>query len=238
MPESLVEDPTTGLNDSSPQSSNPNPAHIEPKEKRPIDVAAFDKAMTCISSSNFSICAGSLTCKGSGDDRRVLVILNEKYTQDLWQLPKGRKNIGENSLCATAVRETYEETGYTVQLLAKDISTRATMADGSQGDGPIFIAQTPEPVVLIHYNEPGPGLDGPPVTKVCFFYVATLGGDQVAAVNTQDPGESLTHYWLTCADAMKKLTFRAERMALKVAISYWQRGEGGESGESGESVAK
>ena len=100
---------------------NPNTAHIAHttrKQKRPLDVAAFDNAMACAKSTDFCICAGTVTFKGRGDDIRVLVILNEKYTEDLWQLPKGRKNIGEDALCSTAIRETYEETGYKVKLVS------------------------------------------------------------------------------------------------------------------------
>lgn len=117
----FVENPRTCLHESSPIPLNPNTAHIAHttrKQKRPLDVAAFDNAMACAKSTDFCICAGTVTFKGRGDDIRVLVILNEKYTEDLWQLPKGRKNIGEDALCSTAIRETYEETGYKVKLVS------------------------------------------------------------------------------------------------------------------------
>lgn len=220
----FVENSRTILHDASPISLNPHPAHIihaTRKQKRPLDVAAFDNAMACANSTDFCICAGTVTFKGSGDDRKVLVILNEKYTEDLWQLPKGRKNIGEDALCTTAIRETYEETGYMVQLLAKNILTRATMAKGRQVPGPIFEAQSAEPVAMVHYKEPGPGLEGGPVTKVCFFYVATVRDDALPAKDTQDTDEFLKPFWLTCADALDRLTFGAEKRALEIAMCYW-----------------
>jgi 8-oxo-dGTP pyrophosphatase MutT (NUDIX family) len=40
-------------------------------------------------------------------------------------LPKGRKDVGEQ-LEATAVRETYEETGYIVEVLPHQLTTLAT----------------------------------------------------------------------------------------------------------------
>ncbi|POS74654.1 hypothetical protein DHEL01_v206947 [Diaporthe helianthi] len=214
----FVENPRTMLHDDSSKSSNPSPALTTRKQRRPIDVAAFDNAMACASSVDFSICAGTVTFKGSGDERKVLVVLNRKYTEDLWQLPKGRKSIDEDALFTTAVRETYEETGYRVQLLEKNILTRATSA--KQGSGPIFEAQSAEPVALVHYQEPGEGLQGGPVTKVCFFYVATVGDDVVPATDTQDDEEVLEPTWLTCADALDRLTFAAEKKALEIAMSY------------------
>ncbi|KAG6367356.1 hypothetical protein INS49_001544 [Diaporthe citri] len=220
----FAENPRTCLHESSPKSFNSTAAHITHtarKQKRPLDVAAFDNAMACAKSTDFCICAGTVTFKGRGDDRRALVILNEKYTEDLWQLPKGRKNIGEDALCNTAIRETYEETGYRVQLLSKNILTRATMAKGRQEPGPIFEAQSAEPIAMVHYTEPSPGLEGGPVTKVCFFYVATVREDALPAANTQDTEEVLKPYWLTCADAMERLTFGAERRALEIAMCYW-----------------
>lgn len=219
----FVENPRTCLHDPSPKPFIPNTAHITNtprKQKRPLDVAAFDNAMACANSTDFCICAGTVTFKGRGENRKVLVILNEKYTEDLWQLPKGRKNIGEDALCSTAIRETYEETGYKVQLLAKNIRTRATMAKGKQASGPILEAQSAEPVAMVHYTEPSPLLEGGPVTKVCFFYVATVREDALPAANTQDTDEVLEAYWLTCADAMERLTFGAERRALEIAMCY------------------
>ncbi|KAJ0123301.1 nudix domain-containing protein [Diaporthe amygdali] len=206
--------------ESIPKSFNINTTHNTRRQRKPLDVVAFDNAMACAKSTDFCICAGTVTFKGRGEDSRVLVILNEKYTQDLWQLPKGRKNIGEDALCNTAIRETYEETGYKVQLLSKNILTRATMAKGRKDPGPIFEAQSAEPIAMVHYTEPFPGLAGSPVTKVCFFFVATVRDDAPPAPNTQDVDEVLEAYWLTCADAMERLTFAAERRALEIAMCY------------------
>ncbi|KAI3397815.1 hypothetical protein diail_10348 [Diaporthe ilicicola] len=220
---SFVENPRTcPPEESPPRFLHLNTTHTAQRQRKPLDVVAFDNAMACAKSTDFSICAGTVTFRGRGENSRVLVILNEKYTEDLWQLPKGRKNIGEDALCSTAIRETYEETGYKVSLLAKNILTRATVAKGRQEPpGPIFEAQSAEPVAMVHYTEPSPGLEGGPVTKVCFFFVATVRDDARRGANVQDGDEVLEPYWLTCADAMERLTFGAERRALEIAMCYW-----------------
>jgi 8-oxo-dGTP pyrophosphatase MutT (NUDIX family) len=204
-------------------SSNPNPAPVSHKKrapKKPLDVVAFDNAMHCARSTDFALCAGTVTCRGTGAERRVLVVFNERYTSDLWQLPKGRKNMGEDSLGTTAIRETYEETGYKVELLVRDIPTRATMAEARQGQG-IFEARNTEPIALVFYTEPNLELNERPVTKVCFFFVAAAADDAVQTADTQDIDEYLTPSWLTCAEAMEKLTFTAEKKVLEIAMSYW-----------------
>lgn len=61
--------------------------------------------------------------------RRVLLVYNKR--QGLFQLPKGRKNMGEESLLACAVRETLEETGVRVTPLAVRCGTRATPGEGA-----------------------------------------------------------------------------------------------------------
>jgi hypothetical protein len=54
---------------------------------------------------------------------KVLIIFNRRL--GIWQLPKGRKNIGED-LQSAALRETYEETGVQANLLSLKIRTRST----------------------------------------------------------------------------------------------------------------
>ena len=54
---------------------------------------------------------------------KVLIIFNRRL--GIWQLPKGRKNIGED-LHSAALRETYEETGVPASLLPLMVQTRST----------------------------------------------------------------------------------------------------------------
>ncbi|KAH7019169.1 hypothetical protein EDB80DRAFT_869842 [Ilyonectria destructans] len=55
--------------------------------------------------------------------RKIAILRDTVY--NLIQLPKGRKNIGED-LLATALRETYEETGVRFSALPLKVATRAT----------------------------------------------------------------------------------------------------------------
>ncbi|KAF8335277.1 NUDIX hydrolase domain-like protein [Amanita rubescens] len=63
-------------------------------------------------SESFVISCGTVTL--DIDRSKVLVIYLRKTGE--YCLPKGRKDVGEQ-LEATAVRETYEETGYVIELL-------------------------------------------------------------------------------------------------------------------------
>lgn len=56
---------------------------------------------------------------------KILLALNKP--QGIYQLPKGRKNVGEESLLECAVRETLEETGMVVEPLALRVATRCTV---------------------------------------------------------------------------------------------------------------
>ncbi|KAF7542461.1 hypothetical protein G7Z17_g11547 [Cylindrodendrum hubeiense] len=55
--------------------------------------------------------------------RKIAILRDTAY--NLVQLPKGRKNIGED-LLAAALRETYEETGVRFSALPLKVATRAT----------------------------------------------------------------------------------------------------------------
>lgn len=57
--------------------------------------------------------AGAVLWRGTPENRQVCVIHRPHY--DDWSLPKGKLDAGEN-LLATAAREIYEETGYSVRL--------------------------------------------------------------------------------------------------------------------------
>ncbi|KAF6764047.1 hypothetical protein DFP72DRAFT_787083, partial [Ephemerocybe angulata] len=54
----------------------------------------------------------------------ICVVHNTHRKSNAWILPKGRKDQGE-SMATTAVRETYEETGYPCELFPCTIPTRS-----------------------------------------------------------------------------------------------------------------
>lgn len=59
--------------------------------------------------------AGTVVLHDIGGTRCILLVYRPK--RDDWQLPKGHVELNED-LVAAAVRETKEETGYTVRILA------------------------------------------------------------------------------------------------------------------------
>ncbi|KUI73428.1 Diadenosine hexaphosphate hydrolase [Cytospora mali] len=205
-----------------------NGVHAAQQQRAPINVKALDEAMKCDNSKDFAICAGCVTFIGRGTDRRVLVVHNKKYTEDIWQLPKGRRNIGED-LVQTALRETSEETGCDVEILTVINPTRATRPRKSiqdispdlaatEKDSNIVRAPNMEPVALVSYVDPEPKEGEVPVNKVCFFFVATPKDEHaVLRKDKQDDVERLTPQWVPYADAREILTFKAEQRALELA---------------------
>ncbi len=98
---------------------------------RPLDMEAIDRSMTFHPSFGYTISVGTVTMDFKAN--KVLTIWNKKLK--IFQLPKGRKNIGEGMLDG-AIRETYEETGVRVHPLPLKISTRATLKDGDENGTP------------------------------------------------------------------------------------------------------
>ncbi|KAM0333469.1 hypothetical protein ACHAQA_002131 [Verticillium albo-atrum] len=103
----------------------PTPPRLTPTPTltpTPLGVAALGQPRVFFPSHGFVVSAGTVTVDLA--TRRVLLVFNKR--QGIYQLPKGRKNIGEESLLACAVRETLEETGVRVTPLAVRCGTRAT----------------------------------------------------------------------------------------------------------------
>ncbi|KAM0273908.1 hypothetical protein ACHAQH_008144 [Verticillium albo-atrum] len=93
-----------------------------------LGLAALRQPRIFFPSHGFIVGAGTVTVDLK--TRRVLLVFNKR--QGIFQLPKGRKNVGEESLLACAVRETLEETGVRVTPLAVRCGTRATLGGEMQ----------------------------------------------------------------------------------------------------------
>lgn len=77
-------------------------------------------------SPQFVVCAGTILFRfptNTGETLEICLLYHLRKTEYL--LPKGRKDQREGSLGETAVRETYEETGYPCSLLPVTLFTRA-----------------------------------------------------------------------------------------------------------------
>lgn len=93
-----------------------------PDARQQVDFVALDEEMKFLPNRHFALSASTITFRDPG---QVLLVRNTKYNEAFYTLPGGRKDIGEG-LEETAVRETYEETGYRVRLPSVSILTRAT----------------------------------------------------------------------------------------------------------------
>lgn len=111
---------------------------------------------TQLLSSEFVICAGCILFRhvpnhpaadAAPTARKPLqVCLLRHPLRNEWLLPKGRKDRGE-SLEQTALRETFEETGFPPILLPVGMHTRAPDPAANLKDGPpgMFVPQCAEP---------------------------------------------------------------------------------------------
>ncbi|EFX02014.1 nudix hydrolase [Grosmannia clavigera kw1407] len=91
-----------------------------------LDIDFISQAMVFIPSERCTISCGTICVDPSAD--KVLIIFNRRL--GIWQLPKGRKNIGE-CLQSAALRETYEETGVHASLFPLKIRTRSTQSSAT-----------------------------------------------------------------------------------------------------------
>lgn len=73
----------------------------------------------------FVVSAGCLLFRlVDGVDLQLCILYNAR--RGIWVLPKGRKDCGE-SIEAAALRETFEETGYSCEFLPCTLETRAPL---------------------------------------------------------------------------------------------------------------
>ncbi|EIN03540.1 hypothetical protein PUNSTDRAFT_123237 [Punctularia strigosozonata HHB-11173 SS5] len=157
-----------------------------------------------LQSNEFCICAGSLlfrhipnkkrktgpTADGFAPSTNSSVATDKKLEACiLWHsdreeylLPKGRKDRGE-SLEQTALRETYEETGYPCKLLPVDMVTRAPEPGVNTKDGVgLYVADCIEPFTITTRQIAERNM------KYIFWFVSCVDEDQIEVeVDEEDP---------------------------------------------------
>jgi len=182
-----------------------------PPEMYAPTIEAMRKDRKFLASRHFIIGCGCVTLDPA-PRRRVLLVLNHKH--DIYQIPKGRKNIGED-MAAAAVRETYEETGYRPTLLPARVPTRATPAH-TAADGP-DVTETVvccEPVASVVHPDPYSG-----AMKMVFFFLATGDSEAEQVQGTQDESwEELEAVWVPADTAAATLTFKEDGNVVECAL--------------------
>jgi len=132
-------------------------------------------------------------------------------------LPKGRKDVGE-PLEATAMRETYEETGLRCKLLPHSLPSLATAPINQDGVTSIS-KQTSEPFAVNQRVT----VDG--TLKIIFWYLAMADSTAVKAEDTQMEGEDFETLWIDEGKVIGTLTFKEDQaIANRVIEEVFRKG--------------
>jgi 8-oxo-dGTP pyrophosphatase MutT (NUDIX family) len=155
-------------------------------------------------------------------NRRKVAILHD-IASGIVQLPKGRKNIGED-LHNAAIRETSEETGITFEPLQLNISTRATPSKDT-------IKRYPNVSVSMNGLTDGvPNFEASAVCafrcqntltfKLVFWFAAQGDSSQTPDNSKKEPWEqSLTLEWVDFEEAAERMTYIADGQVIEKVLT-------------------
>ncbi|KAH9976048.1 NUDIX hydrolase domain-like protein [Russula compacta] len=159
-------------------------------------------------SSNFLVCGGSILFAST---RAPLQICLLRHTvRDEWLLPKGRKDRGED-VPTTAVRETYEETGYPCHALPLDLVTRAPAAGAQTKDAPALVRTSEEPFMLTLRRTRG-------VVKLIWWFATVRTPGEDKRDGTQTAVESFESAFFDVDEALRMATFQTDRDVIARAV--------------------
>ena len=127
--------------------------------------------------------------------------------------------MGEQ-LEATAVRETYEETGYIVELLPLQLTTLATL-HGNDDVRSAIPGGTTEPVAVTQRTT----TQG--VLKIIFWYAARGDSCAIRQMNTTEQDEDFDAVWCPMDEVIQLLTFHDDKTTTARVI---EAARGGRSG--------
>lgn len=191
-------------------------------------------------SSNFLICSGSILFASTRAPLQVCLLHHTERHE--WLLPKGRKDRGE-CVPATAMRETFEETGYPCRLLPLDMITRAPAATAQTKDARESVNACEEPFMLTLRRTTGSrtgtststssrtgtasstssatGLSEEDASnggvKLIWWYASVrTGADKVDA--TQTAVESFESAFFSVDEALRRATFQTDRDVIARAV--------------------
>ncbi|CAF4292316.1 unnamed protein product, partial [Adineta steineri] len=159
------------------------------------------------------LCAGSILIKKS--TREVCLI----HHLGRWGLPKGRKNINE-ALSISAVRETFEETGYHCSLMPLMMETRATPLTTTNEhlqDVARKISNISEPFSISLRQ-----IGGTPTNrKIIFWYVTQMDEAFPRQENTQMVNENFEVKLVSLEEANSLLTHDDDKDLVRKAFELF-----------------
>jgi len=175
-------------------------------------------------SSNFLICSGSILFESTRAPLQVCLLHHTE--RDEWLLPKGRKDRGE-CVPVTAIRETFEETGYPCRQLPLNMITRAPAATAQTKDAPEGVNGCDEPFMLTlrrtTRKRTGSGTgseedagNGGGVKLIWWFAAVCTGADKVDG--TQTAVESFESAFFGVDEALRRSTFQTDRDVIARAV--------------------
>ena len=151
----------------------------------------------------------------SGEPLEICIL--HHLTRNEWLLPKGRKDRGE-TIERTAVRETYEETGYPCRLWPQRMPTRAPVpgSAGDAGHGMVIGDALVEPIaVTIRDLVKGD-------IKMIFWYIALVEEGIQKVEGTQMENENFESVFMQADEAVRQMTFDSDRDIVKKALEIVQ----------------
>jgi 8-oxo-dGTP pyrophosphatase MutT (NUDIX family) len=184
-------------------------------------------------STNFLICSGSILFASTRAPLQICLLHHTERNE--WLLPKGRKDRGE-CVPVTAMRETFEETGYPCRQLPLDMVTRAPAATSQTKDAPECVPACEEPFMLtlrrttttrpINGNASGSGRASSTaagedtrnegVKLIWWFAAVCTGADKVDG--TQTAVESFESTFFGVDEALRRATFQTDREVIAKAV--------------------
>jgi 8-oxo-dGTP pyrophosphatase MutT (NUDIX family) len=157
-------------------------------------------------SDTFVISCGTVTL----DLREKKVLLIRWRNKNQFLLPKGRKDIGE-TLEAAALRETFEETGHTVNLLPLTIPTLATVPK-SDGHTRSLLTHCTEPFAVQQRITRKGRL------KFIYWFTASCDSTLPPVANTQMANEDYETVWATFDAYDKLMTYDDDKSMVSTVI--------------------
>jgi 8-oxo-dGTP pyrophosphatase MutT (NUDIX family) len=177
-------------------------------------------------STNFLICSGSILFASTRAPLQVCLLHHTERNE--WLLPKGRKDRGE-CVPVTAMRETFEETGYPCRQLPLDMVTRAPAATAQTKDAPECVHACEEAFMLTLRRtttiRPINGSASSTIEEetrdggvklIWWFAAVCTGADKVDG--TQTAVESFESAFFGVDEALRRATFQTDREVIAKAV--------------------
>jgi len=176
-------------------------------------MAASPVPTSLLTSEDFLLLAGSILFRNvppTTNHTPLEVCILFHTVRNTWILPKGRKDRGED-LPTTAVRETFEETGYPCELLPVDLHTRAPAPGAHTKDTVVRVGRTTEPFMISIRH-----LDVRDVKLTAWFVTVCAGEKQEG---TQMPTEHYESAFFPVEEALERATYHDDREIITRAVS-------------------